>query len=152
MIYEEIKEEKSQTYQIKKFKCTKCSEIFTSQENFRYHYVEKHAVKEEKCFGGEQFYFFETSEDFNAYVAEQHRVVSRCKFSSPGFYKFEYSSEPCRRGCCRDSVIESTSLEEEICNYYEKESEIKKFLMCAEEYLVSINQEMPENYYKSEEN
>lgn len=69
----------------------------------------KHAVKKEMTVDGLNLYYFESKEKAECYLktrlSEYGADRTYVRWVDKGWYHLIWEQEPCRRGCCTDSVV-----------------------------------------------
>ena len=101
----EIKTQKTLTFEESIYQCDKCDFQSNHKETVEEHQAKSHSVKGMMQSNMHAFRYFETKEAAENWARVQQYDITQVNFDKPGWYGATYDSQPCRRGCCTESVI-----------------------------------------------
>jgi hypothetical protein len=89
-----------------------CGYSTSDEDDAEKHHGREHAAKGSTYVGDTQVHRFETEDDFKAWG--RHSFYNRFygKWKGAGWYAEATGTEPCGRGCCSDSYVQLTHIDD----------------------------------------
>lgn len=111
------------------FGCDACDFTADDKDAVTEHHAKEHACKAEMQAAGRSLYRFDTEADADAWLDVKHSdwyQVREVDWDGPGWYATETWTQPCPRGCCRDSCVRLFSATQWVTEKVDKARDIMR--------------------------
>lgn len=100
-----LEESRVEQITVKTYRCELCNYSSDYKGDVERHHGLRHACPAEMEVAGLSLHRFESEDDAKIWARSQGYDFQKVEWDGPGWYMHETWTEPCPRGCCRDSYF-----------------------------------------------